>query len=49
MNDRANQAAARSILRALYAPDQLPRSAMTWFWFNHSMSINPRQPAHPDR
>lgn len=34
MNDRARQAAARSILRALYAPDQL-RQRMTWFWFNH--------------
>jgi uncharacterized protein (DUF1800 family) len=34
MNDRARQAAARSILRALYAPDQL-RERMTWFWFNH--------------
>ncbi len=34
MNDRAKQAAARSTLRALYAPDQL-RQRMTWFWFNH--------------
>src|SRR5580693_894441 len=34
MNDRAKQAAARTILRALYAPDQL-RQRMTWFWFNH--------------
>jgi uncharacterized protein (DUF1800 family) len=34
MNDRAKQAAARSVLRALYAPDQL-RERMTWFWFNH--------------
>jgi uncharacterized protein (DUF1800 family) len=34
MNDRAKQAASRSILRALYAPDQL-RERMTWFWFNH--------------
>ena len=34
MNDRAKQAAARSILRALYAPDQL-RQRMTWFWFDH--------------
>jgi len=34
MTDRARQAAARSILRALYAPDQL-RERMTWFWFNH--------------
>jgi uncharacterized protein (DUF1800 family) len=34
MNDRAKQAAARSILRALYTPDQL-RERMTWFWFNH--------------
>jgi uncharacterized protein (DUF1800 family) len=34
MNDRAKQAAARSVLRALYAPDQL-RQRMTWFWFNH--------------
>ncbi len=34
MNDRARQAAARSILHALYAPDQL-RERLTWFWFNH--------------
>ena len=34
MNDRGKQAAARSILHALYAPDQL-RERMTWFWFNH--------------
>jgi uncharacterized protein (DUF1800 family) len=34
MNDRARQAAAHSILCALYAPDQL-RERMTWFWFNH--------------
>jgi uncharacterized protein (DUF1800 family) len=30
----ARQAAARSILRSLYAPDQL-RERMIWFWFNH--------------
>jgi len=34
MNDIAHQAATRTILRALYAPDQL-RERMTWFWFNH--------------
>jgi uncharacterized protein (DUF1800 family) len=34
MNERARQAAARSILRALYAPDQL-RERMSWFWLNH--------------
>ncbi|MBV9984014.1 MAG: DUF1800 domain-containing protein, partial [Bradyrhizobium sp.] len=34
MNDRARQAAARTILRALYGPDQL-RERMVWFWFNH--------------
>jgi uncharacterized protein (DUF1800 family) len=34
MNDRAKQAAGRTILRALYASDQL-RERMTWFWFNH--------------
>ncbi|MGP8120458.1 MAG: DUF1800 domain-containing protein [Xanthobacteraceae bacterium] len=34
MNDRGRQAQARTILRALYAPDQL-RERMTWFWFNH--------------
>ncbi len=34
MNDRARQAAARTILHALYAPDQL-RERMVWFWFNH--------------
>jgi uncharacterized protein (DUF1800 family) len=34
MNDTARQAAARSLLRDLYSPDQL-REKMTWFWFNH--------------
>ncbi|MBO0756052.1 MAG: DUF1800 domain-containing protein [Bradyrhizobiaceae bacterium] len=34
MTDVAKQAATRTILRALYAPDQL-RERMTWFWFNH--------------
>jgi len=34
MNDRAKQAASRSILRALYSADQL-RERMVWFWFNH--------------
>jgi len=34
MSDRAKQAAARTILHALYAPDQL-RERMVWFWFNH--------------
>jgi uncharacterized protein (DUF1800 family) len=34
MNDRAKQAAARSILHALYSPDQL-RERLIWFWFNH--------------
>jgi uncharacterized protein (DUF1800 family) len=34
MNDRGKQAASRTVLRALYAPDQL-RERMTWFWFNH--------------
>jgi uncharacterized protein (DUF1800 family) len=34
MNDRARQAAARTILHALYAPDQL-RERMSWFWFNY--------------
>jgi uncharacterized protein (DUF1800 family) len=34
MNDRAKQAASRTILSALYAPDQL-RERMVWFWFNH--------------
>jgi uncharacterized protein (DUF1800 family) len=34
MNERMKQAQARSILHALYAPDQL-RERMTWFWFNH--------------
>lgn len=34
MTDIAKQAATRTILRALYAPDQL-RERMTWFWFNH--------------
>ncbi len=30
----ANEAATRSLLRDLYAPDQL-REQMTWFWMNH--------------
>ena len=34
MNEISRQAAARFILRALYAPDQL-RERMVWFWFNH--------------
>ena len=34
MNDRAKQAAGRTILYALYSPDQL-RERLTWFWFNH--------------
>ncbi|MBV8237225.1 MAG: DUF1800 family protein, partial [Sphingomonas sp.] len=34
MNALADEARARSILRDLYAPDQL-REQMTWFWFNH--------------
>jgi uncharacterized protein (DUF1800 family) len=34
MNERMKQAASRSILHALYAPDQV-RQRMTWFWFNH--------------
>src|SRR5580700_331288 len=34
MNEIGRQAAARSILRDLYSPDQL-REKMTWFWFNH--------------
>ena len=34
MTDLAREAAARQILRDLYAPSQL-REQMTWFWFNH--------------
>ena len=34
MGDVARQAAARAILRDLYAPSQL-REQLTWFWFNH--------------
>jgi uncharacterized protein (DUF1800 family) len=34
MSDFARQAAAISILRDLYSPDQL-RERMTWFWTNH--------------
>ncbi|WP_239025836.1 DUF1800 domain-containing protein [Sphingomonas paeninsulae] len=34
MNTLANEAATRSILRDLYASDQL-REQLTWFWFNH--------------
>ena len=33
-NDLGRQAAARSLLRDLYSPDQL-REQMTWFWLNH--------------
>jgi len=34
MSDVARQAAARSLLRDLYSPDQL-QEQMTWFWLNH--------------
>lgn len=34
MGDIVREAAMRTVLRALYAPDQL-RERMTWFWFNH--------------
>jgi uncharacterized protein (DUF1800 family) len=34
MGDIVHQASTASILRALYAPDQL-RERMTWFWLNH--------------
>lgn len=34
MNALASEAATRSLLRDLYAPDQL-REQLTWFWFNH--------------
>ena len=34
MNMLANEAAERSLLRDIYAPDQL-REQMTWFWMNH--------------
>lgn len=34
MNALADEARARSLLRDLYAPDQL-REQMTWFWVNH--------------
>jgi len=34
LNDAVHQAAARSILRDLYSPNQL-QEQMTWFWFNH--------------
>ncbi len=34
LNDLAREAQARSLLRDLYAPDQL-REQMTWFWVNH--------------
>lgn len=33
LNEAARHAASATILRALYAPDQL-RERMTWFWFN---------------
>jgi uncharacterized protein (DUF1800 family) len=34
MSALANEAASRSLLRDIYAPDQL-REQLTWFWFNH--------------
>lgn len=34
MADLKQQAAARSLLRDLYSPNQL-QEQMTWFWFNH--------------
>jgi len=34
MQDLKQQAAARSLLRDLYSPNQL-QEQMTWFWFNH--------------
>ncbi|UAK25793.1 DUF1800 domain-containing protein [Sphingomonas nostoxanthinifaciens] len=34
MNDLGREAQSRTLLRYLYAPDQL-REQMTWFWFNH--------------
>ena len=34
MNNLAGQAATRSLLRDLYAQDQL-REQLSWFWFNH--------------
>ena len=34
MSNLANETATRSLLRDLYAPDQL-REQMTWFWSNH--------------
>ncbi|MBV8971976.1 MAG: DUF1800 family protein, partial [Sphingomonadaceae bacterium] len=34
LNGLAHQAAERSILTALYSPNQL-QSVMTWFWLNH--------------
>ena len=34
MTDLARQAAARSMLRDVYSPDQL-QEQLTWFWFNH--------------
>lgn len=33
LNDAARQAASETILRALYAPDQV-HERLTWFWFN---------------
>jgi uncharacterized protein (DUF1800 family) len=33
VNDLSRQAAARSLIRDLYSPDQL-KEQMTWFWFN---------------
>ena len=34
LNELTNEAAERSLLRDVYAPDQL-REQLTWFWMNH--------------
>ena len=34
MSEVTREAQIRSLMRAIYAPDQL-RERMTWFWFNH--------------
>jgi uncharacterized protein (DUF1800 family) len=42
MNDLNRQAAARSLLRDLYSPDQL-KEQMTWFWMNHFNVYAPKR------
>lgn len=44
----SNEAAARSLVRDLYSPNQL-QEQMTWFWTNHFNVFLQEQPARDDR